>query len=210
MKGVAQASLPFRGGPREGAGRKRGSRVSHHGRPKFARPTPVHVTVRVRGHVWNLRSRRCHRRISRCLEEAAGRFGLRVIEYAVLGNHVHLVVEADGAEALARGMQGLSIRLAKALNALMHRRGAVFADHYDGRLLTTPTQLVRAIAYVLRNHEHHFRGAGPDPFSSESLTEPERRARLSIPLSWLLRTGWRRAPSADLDRLRGLRFGGGP
>jgi putative transposase len=204
-----QQELPFkrgRGGRRKGAGRRRGTRASHHARPRFEKPTPVHVTVRVRRHVWNLRSRRCHRRIAHCLEEAVGRFGLRVIEYSVLGNHIHLIVEADDAQALSRGMQGLSIRIAKSLNTLMNLRGGVFDDHYDGRLLTTPTELVRAIAYVLRNHEHHYGSAGRDPFSSDALRAPERQAQLSVPISWLLRSGWLRASAADRRRLNGTAF----
>ena len=195
-----------RGGKRRRAGRRRGTRASHHPRPKFEKPTPVHVTVRVRRHVWNLRSRRCHRRIAHCLEEVVGRFGLRVIEYSVLGNHVHFIVEADSAEALTRGMQGLSIRIAKALNALMGCAGSVFDDHYDARLLKTPTEVVRAIAYVLRNHEHHFGAAGRDPFSSDALSVSGRQARLSVPVSWLLKIGWRKASTRDLERLRGFAF----
>src|SRR5438270_11648505 len=122
-----QPELPIpkgRGGRREGAGRKRGPRASHHRRPQFDKPTAVHVTTRVRWNVWNLRSKRCYVRIGNCLEQAVARFGLRVIEYAVLGNHIHLIVEADSAEALARGIQGLSIRIAKALNSLMNSKGA--------------------------------------------------------------------------------------
>jgi REP element-mobilizing transposase RayT len=194
------------GRKRKGAGRRPGERVSHHARRKFAKPTPVHVTLRVRPHVWSLRSRRCHLRISRCLEKALGRFGLRVIEYAVLGNHIHLIVEADDSRALARGIQGLSIRIAKSLNALMNSNGPLFADHYHGRLLTSPTELVRAIAYVLRNHEHHFGARERDPFSSESLRPEQRRAQLALPVSWLLTVGWRRASPADLARLRGFKL----
>jgi hypothetical protein len=160
----------------------------------------------MRDHVWNLRSRRCHRRIGHCLEQAAGRFGLRVIEYSVLGNHLHLIVEAEDARALSRGMQGLNIRVAKSLNALMGRRGAVFADHYHARLLRTPTQLVRAIACVLRNYEHHYSASASDPFSSDGLPRAERRVRLCLPITWLLTIGWRRAPRSDRARLRGLAF----
>ena len=203
-----QTELPFRswGGRRKGAGRKRGTRASHHKRPRFARPTPVHVTLRVRRHVWNLRSRRCHLRIAGCLEQAAGRLGLRVIEYSVLGNHVHFIVEADDSESLSRGMQGLTIRIAKALNALMQRGGSVFDDHYDSRLLRTPTDVVRAIAYVLRNHEHHYGSSGRDPFSSDGLAVAHRRAQLAVPVGWLLTTGWRRAGAANRGRLAGTRF----
>ncbi|MCA1828842.1 MAG: transposase [Myxococcales bacterium] len=207
---AVQQELPLPttwGGKRARAGRPHGERASHHARPKFDKATPVHVTVRVRSHVWNLRSRRCHDRIGRCLEKIVDRFGLRVIEYAVLGNHIHFIVEADDAPSLARGIQGLSIRIAKSLNSLMNRTGAVFADHYHSRLLTSPTALVRAIAYVLRNHEHHYKTRGRDRFSSDGLSPEERRVQLVVPVSWLLTTGWRKASPADLHRLRGLAFG---
>ena len=53
-----------------------------------------------------------------------------------------LIVEADNDAALSSGMQGLCIRIARALNAMMERAGGVFADHYWSRLLRTPTELV--------------------------------------------------------------------
>lgn len=209
---MIQAELPFRagwGGRRKGAGRKSGPRTSHHKRPSFEKPTPVHVTARVRENVWNLRSGRCYTRIAACLESALGRLGVRVIEYSILGNHLHLIVEADDAHSLARGMQGLSIRIAKSLNSLMNRNGPLFADHYHSRLLTSPTELVRAIAYVLRNQEHHFGSRGRDPFSSDALKPEDRRLRLAVPVSWLLTIGWRRASRDDLARLRGSAFSRG-
>jgi putative transposase len=195
MKQATQLSLslPSRGGRRRGAGRKpKGEKVlvSHKPRPRFETPAAVHVTLRVALHVWNLRSRRCFRVIETSLEEARDRFGLRVIEFSVLGNHLHLVVEADSSNALSRGMQGLNIRIAKALNLLMRTKGSVFADHYHPRLLRTPTELVNAIAYVLRNAEHHYGSRGPDPYSSAAC---DRRRLLSHARAWLLCTGWRRA-----------------
>jgi putative transposase len=185
--------MPSRGGRRRGAGRKpKGEKalVSHKARPRFETPAAVHVTLRVAVRVWNLRSRRCFRIIETSLEEARGRFGLRVIEFSVLGNHLHLVVEADSSKALSRGMQGLNIRIAKALNGLMRTKGTVFADHYHPRLLRTPTELVNAIAYVLANAEHHYGSAGPDRYSSAVC---DRRRLLSHPRTWLLRVGWHRA-----------------
>src|SRR5438270_2358963 len=120
--------LPERGGKRRGAGRKpRGGRagVSHKARRKFDKAAAVHVTLRVEVHVWNLRSRRCFRVIETCFGDALGRFGLRIVEFTVLGNHLHLIVEADSDSALTRGMQGLCIRIAKALNRLMNGSGSV-------------------------------------------------------------------------------------
>jgi hypothetical protein len=159
-------------------------------RPKFERVLPVHVALRMKDHVWNLRARRCLRRIEGCLVSARGRFGTRIVEYSILGNHLHLIVEADGSEALSRGMQGLCIRIAKSLNALMGRAGRVFDDHYFARLLRTPTELTRAIAYVLGNSRRHF-GIAIDSCSSAALPATQREELTSPPRGWLLRQAWR-------------------
>ena len=157
-------------------------------RARFGRPTPSHVTLRVRDRVWNLRSRRCWQRIRACFEKSLGRFGMRLIEFSIQGNHLHLIIEADSNESLSRGMQGLCIRVAKSLNALMRRRGAVFADHYHSRLLGSPTELTNAIAYVLGNHRHHFGGEDrTDRFSSDALDGDLRMLVLARPVGWLLR-----------------------
>ncbi len=103
--------------------------------------------------------------------------------------------EADSSASLSKGMQGLSVRIAKALNRLMRRRGRVFADHYHSRLLRSPTQLVIAIGYVLGNAAHHFGGSPErDPFSSAVYDSSRRERVLSRPRGWLLLYGWRRAP----------------
>ncbi len=195
MKQLA-LELPHWGGKRRGAGRKPKRRrplVSHRSRPRFEKPAAVQVSLSVAAHVWNLRSRRCFEVIEACLAAARERFGLRVIEFTVLGNHLHVIVEADSDEALSRGMQGLNIRIAKALNRLMDRKGHVFADHYHSRLLRSPTELVNAVAYVLGNAAHHYRESGQDRFSSRAYEAPRRDSVLSHPRTWLLRSGWRRA-----------------
>ena len=108
-----QLGLEFRtwGGKRAGAGRKpRGARagVGHRARGAWGRPTPLHVTLRMAPHVYNLRSRRSFRVIAAALRAGADRFDVRVIEFSVQGNHIHLLVEAPDRRALARAIQGLS------------------------------------------------------------------------------------------------------
>ena len=188
--------LPQRGGKRKNAGRKPNGEkalVSHEARAKFANPMAVLITLRVAGHVWNLRSGRSFRRIRAAFEKARGRFGMRLIEFSVMGNHLHLVVEADDSEALSRGMQGLSIRIAKSLNAMMGRRGSVFADHFHSRLLKSPTELTIAIAYVLGNAAKHFSETVLDVYSSIA---PGAREFMGEPRGWLLRNFSRREAAA--------------
>jgi putative transposase len=183
--------FPSHGGHRKGAGRPTTGRVSHAARPAFARPAPVHITLRVGPEVWNLRSSRCYKALRSSFAASRGRFGLRLIHFSVLGNHLHLIVEADGQRSLTRGMQGLNIRIAKALNRVMGRAGRVFADHYHSRLLATPTELVNAIAYVLRNAAHHYGSTSvADAYSSAASQSAEI---LCGPRTWLLKSGWRRA-----------------
>src|SRR5260370_17969558 len=173
--------LPQWGGKRTGAGRKpKGARplVSHKARPRFEKAAPIHVPLRVAAHVWTLRSRRCARAIESAFAGARERFGLRLSEFAILGNHLHLLVEADSHLALSRGMQSLNIGIARRLNRVMRRSGRVFADHYHSRRLRSPTELVNAVAYVLGNHAHHFGGAvRRDPVFFRFARRTEARAR---------------------------------
>lgn len=138
-----QRSLPLRGRPthgsrRDNAGRKpSGERagVSHHGRAQMSARTPVHTTLRVLDHVWNLRSRRSFEVIETAIAGMARFRDFRVVHFGVQGNHLHFIVEADHNRALSEGMQGLTIRLAKGLNRMMGSRGRVFADRYHAHVL---------------------------------------------------------------------------
>jgi putative transposase len=189
--------LRTHGGKRRGAGRKpKGDKplVSHAARPEFHKPTPVHVTMKVGQDVPNLRSSRRFKEIRRCFAASRGLHGLRLVEFSVLSNHLHLVVEADKKPSLSRGVQGLAVRLARALNTLCGRRGKLFADHYHSRLLKTPTEVANAIGYVRNNANHHYGDRGADPFSS---AHGEARAVLAEAVGWLLRKGWRRASNGN-------------
>jgi len=147
-------------------------------------------------HVWNLRSRRSFRVIERALYQGADRFELAVVRFSVQGNHIHLLCEARSNRALFRAIKGLEIRLAKGLNRMMGLSGRVLADRYHARLLRTPSEVRRVIAYIRDSARKHGAAWGEqrppgwvDPYSSES---PELKVRLPEPKSWLLTVGWQR------------------
>ena len=183
-----------RGGYREGAGRpkKPGAGIPHVRRPALAARHPVHVTARVRDEAARLRSRQCFRVVASCIGKACERDGFRLVHFTVQSNHLHLIVEARDAMALARGIQGLSIRIAKAVNRVLGRRGPVFADRYHGHALRTPTEAANAIAYVLGNsHVHAVRRGRPiRPDAIDPLTSAANRQLVAQPHTWLLRIGW--------------------
>src|SRR6185295_3570520 len=61
------------------------------------------------------------------------------------------------------------IRVARYVNELLSRRGALWADRWHGRALRTPREVRHALVYVLANFRKHARRprrSGIDPFSS--------------------------------------------
>src|SRR3954452_17756284 len=163
-----QQELPLKswGGARRGAGtRPKGGRktVPHRPRRRFRRGA-LHITTRVRPEVWNLRWHRCFRALRRAFAGGCARFGFRLIHFSVQGNHLHMIVEAPDAETLGRAMKGLEVRMARALNRVMRRRGSVFADRYHAHLLKSPREAANAVRYVLENRVvHAMRNGDPAP-----------------------------------------------
>jgi hypothetical protein len=217
-----QGLLPFRqnGGQRPGAGRKpKGEKagVSHSSRALLAARFPAHVTLKVMRGLPRLRSKNEYAALraafaAGCTGTARATSGgsFRLCHYAVLNDHLHLLVEARDRRALSRGLQGLAIRIAKALNRLWRRRGTVFADRYHDRILKTPREVRNALCYVLANgRKHAAEGrevhvhAVIDTFTSapwfdgfreritvrglDKIERPTTDAR-----SWMLTIGWRR------------------
>jgi len=147
----------------------------------------------------------------------ANRCDFRILEYSIQLAHIHLVIEADTEAATCRGMRGLMIRLAKALNRRLRRHGKVFADRWYGRELRTPREIRNALIYVMFNRNHHAPiFAGPDPCSSAFwftgwtlAAEARVRHALGPPTvlrptvdaeTWLARIGWKKHGLVAFDQ----------
>jgi putative transposase len=193
------------GGRRAGAGRKAtGPRrnVSHRPRAAHDRHAPVHVTLRAGTLPASLRSPSIFAVVRTAIARAS-RAAFRIVAFSVQRDHVHLIVEGDAPSALTHGLQGLTIRIAKAVNRVLGRRGAVWADRYHARDLTSPRAVRHALVYVLQNHRkhgQHGRGQRIDPCSSAlwfqgwkvSLEKPLLSSPVATARTWLARWGWRR------------------
>lgn len=214
-RALDQLSLPFRtrGGARRGAGRKpKGPRagVSHAARPKLSRHHPVHVTTRLRGGLPSLRHPTEIAVLERAFRAGSERMGFRLVHYSIQRDHLHFLVEAEDERALGRGMKGLLVRVARVLNRLWRRVGAVLADRYHAHALRTPRETRNALVYVLNNAKKHVgRYSGLDPGSSarwfDGWTEsassphhpPDTPRIVAEARTWLVRVGWRRHGRID-------------
>jgi REP element-mobilizing transposase RayT len=212
----ARRSLGW-GGWRPGAGRKPASKrppVHHVRRPPVPRHCPSHVTLRACQGLPSLRSRRFLKTFRRSLRQTCERGDFRVVHYSVQRNHVHLLVESAGKQALGRGMKAVAARLARAANRVFGRSGPVLHGRYHLRVLRTPREVRNALAYVLLNARKHWRernGAPPpirlDEASSGRWFEGWKRQlgpplaayppEVASPHTWLLAVGWRRHGLVD-------------
>jgi hypothetical protein len=158
---------------------------------------------------------------------------IRICHASIQRTHLHLLVEAADRQALARGMQGFQISLARNINTLLddgrrRRRGKVFADRYHLEVITSPTQARHSLAYVLGNWRRHREDQAGiastwlvDAFSTailfpgwlELAEQPflwKMRPTyeplvVRQPASWLLRQGWALAGSISARTVPGPR-----
>ena len=155
--------------------------------------------------------------------ESTSRESFRVAHYSIQSDHVHLIVESAGMHSLACGMKSIAARVARAANRVFCRRGRVLADRYHLHILRTPSEVRRALAYVLLNTRRHLaklghrvpRRAPIDPASSGrwfagwSLRIPfavdEQPPPVASPRTWLLSVGWRRHGLIDPSEIPGVR-----
>ena len=177
------------------------------------RQCPSHVTLRLRRGTPSLRNRRFLHQLRPSLRKACERRGFRVVHYSVQRNHLHLLVESAGKEALGRGMKAISARVARAAQRAFALEGPVLHGRYHLRILRTPREVRNALTYVLlnaRKHWHERHGASPPerldaassgrwfdgwrrtPASREPPPEPPAYPEVAPPRTWLLSSGWRR------------------
>jgi len=161
---------------------------------------PAHVTLRAVSNLPSLREERTFVPIRRALGLAT-KAGFRVFEFSVQNDHLHLLIEADSSRGFERGMRGLTIRVAKAINRSLARAGRVWGDRFHARLIRTPREMRNALVYVLNNWRKHLpRARGLDGKSSAAWfagwrTPVDARGRSPVARArtWLATVGWHRA-----------------
>ncbi len=201
--------------------------MAHERRATVAARYPQHVTLRVAADVPSLR-RPHFAKVVREAIAAAQREAFRIVQFNVLSNHLHLIIEAETVKDRALGIASLEVRLARRINILVGRTGKLFPERYHARALTSPTEVRNALRYVLNNALHHDPNITfclgedwIDPYSSAAwfdgwdrpivVDAPWKSELLAMPAptvkarSWLLSVGWRRRGLIRFDEMPGTR-----
>jgi REP element-mobilizing transposase RayT len=178
----------------------------------------LHVTLRVVPEVGNLRREAVYRAVRAASVVAATRGQMRIVQISIQRTHLHLLIEAENKGALASGVQGFQISVARRINTLLgegfrRRRGKVFSDRYHLVVVKSPRQARHVLVYLMNNwrrHGEHLSGTTRkwllDRFSS-ACSFPDWLERgpggwqlpagyepliVHPPRTWLLREGWKR------------------
>ena len=111
------------------------------------------------GYVWHI-THRCHkqefllkfcrdrRRWLYWLFEAKKRYGLKVLNYVVTSNHIHLLVQDTGDRVIPKSLQLIAGRTAWEYNFRKKRKGAYWEDRYHATAVDTDEHLFSCIVYI--------------------------------------------------------------
>ena len=143
-------------------------RVSHRPRGQVMHDV-LHTEIEICRGLPSMRTPRAGSVIFEAIRAVRSRFFFRVVQFSILGNHIHFIVEAANPSELAKGMKSLGVRIARGLNKLWGRKGRVWADRYWSRVVRKVHELRRLIRYVLQNARRHgvpVPDDRPDAYSS--------------------------------------------
>lgn len=169
------------GGKREGAGRPKTSPlVAHAPRPRVEkRRCPVHIVLKLRSGLAALRDPELFEVFEKGALRAR-RFGLRITEFTVRDQAIHLICEFKKSEELEKAFKSLNTALAIAIKKRYKKdhgqvhRGPVFLGRYHMQLLTHPDEMKTALREVLLlpyERDTESNAGGRDLYSSGIIFE---------------------------------------
>jgi len=115
------------------------------------------------GYIWHI-THRCHKgefllrfskdryRYLQWLYRARKRYGLKVLDYMITSNHIHLLVVDDGPRGvIAKSMQLVAGRTGQEYNQRKGRKGAYWEDRYHATAVESGDHLARSMVYIDTN-----------------------------------------------------------
>jgi putative transposase len=107
-----------------------------------------HITQRCHNKEFLLKFKRDRERWLYWLFEAKKRFGLTILNYMVTSNHIHLLVEDNANQSVAKSLQLIAGRTAQEFNRRKKRQGAFWQDRYHATAIDTQDYLMQCLVYI--------------------------------------------------------------
>jgi len=143
------------GRPRVLTSKERTSRIYHQSRPTLPKDRPLHVTVKFnKNEIGSLRNKIFYREIRKSMQRLRAK-SVRLIEFSVQKDHIHLLLESGNKVILGKAMRALSISLSKRFSLLLKRNIKALKHRYHLHILNTLKELKNARQYILNNSNKH-------------------------------------------------------
>jgi hypothetical protein len=142
----------------------------------------VQVTLKLQPDLPSLRSPALKASVEQAIDAGHERFGMRLLRYSLDKDGLSLVVTAPNRRALSRGIQGISVRIARAVNRKLERKGRLFADRYEAELVgraprASPARAVKkAKAATTTTRAAATKSKPPARKKAKRTTKPKPRA----------------------------------
>jgi REP element-mobilizing transposase RayT len=141
-----------------------------------------HITHRCHQREFLLKFAKDKKRWIAWLYEARKRFGLRILNYIVTSDPIHLLVLDSGEGVIPNSLQHIAGRTAQEFNRRKGWKGAFWEDRYHATAVDTDDHLTRCLVYMDLNMARAGVVKHPSerPFSGyhEVQNPPDRRSRI--------------------------------
>lgn len=107
-----------------------------------------HVTHRCHNRCFLLKFARDRQEYRGWLREGLARQNVRILNYCITSNHVHLLVRTADTQELGRFMQFVAGGMAQSYNQRKRRTGAFWSDRYHASMIEDGPHLWRCMRYV--------------------------------------------------------------
>lgn len=85
------------------------------------------------------------------LKEYADLWGVKILAYCLMTNHMHLMVKPDKMESLAKMMQGLNVSYTRYINKRYKRTGRLLEGRYHSCIIDEEPYLWAVARYIEQN-----------------------------------------------------------
>lgn len=77
-------------------------------------------------------------------------YNFKVYGYCLMGNHGHLIIDANGAD-ISKIMHGINFSYAQKFNGIHKRRGHLFQDRFKSKIIKDDKYIITLSTYIHNN-----------------------------------------------------------
>jgi len=107
----------------------------------------------------------------RTIYEIRAEVRFQLLAFAIMPDHLHLIVVPPTSDGLGRVMQLVKGRFSRAYNTVADRTGAIWQNRYHERTLRSEAALFRAIEYVHNNPVAACLASAPEKYRWSTANE---------------------------------------